>query len=268
MVPQGNADASDRDNIMVACREAAEETGFALGPPRHLKVTLFDGGRATRVFRGCWLVDLGPLSAEARDGVVRRHVANTVGGAFWRRLHHCEMEMEQLRWVPAEEVLAAFARHRRSNGILVPSLGSPFRSWTTPYYQSLVQHSGFRAFCERGAGAAGALELLEPLLHAAKHRGNEDAIWLDIFERLSACPELVNSRGGRSYTLLHHAAFWGQLHAVQRLVGGFGADVHACSGDGRTPAEVAAQRGHKVVMIFLQDEDLDARAKKAARTGG
>merc|ERR1712039_5365 len=146
----GNDDDADRDNKMVACREAAEETCYALGAPRSLKVKYFDTGNAKQVFGGAWLIDMGRLSPEQQQQILDLHQRNKHGG-FWRELTKCEREMEQLKWVDAREVLDTLDAADRNTHAIVPSLGSRFRRWTKAKwaYPAMAQNNDFRRFCLR-----------------------------------------------------------------------------------------------------------------------
>jgi len=180
--------------------------------------------------------------------------------------HHCETEMAELRWCDAQEFLAALDGYGGGEAITLPSLGAPFRRWTTKYYLGLTRSIPFRAFCLQKeltglaagdvatGGAAGDADgkLLQELLGTAKASGSQPAAWQQIFARLSRSPGIASQRAGRSFSLLHHAAFWGQSDAAARLVSDFQADVLLRSRDGETAADVAARRGHADSAEFLR----------------
>jgi len=255
--PHGNADSGDRDNVMAACREAAEETCFGLGPPRHLKTTYFDTGKASLVINsGAWLIEMGTLSGAAQMAIVARYKAN-LNGALWRKPRPSEVEMTELRWCDAREFLEAVKAHSSNDqGIQSPSLDSQFRRWLTRYYKILADNADFLAFCS-GEGAAlseADAELLDKLLTKAKNQGSRAAVWDEILDKLSESPSLARRRRTRSYAFLHHAAYWGQVKAVQRLVSDFHVDVQLRSKDGETAAKVAAGRGHGEVEAYLSSK--------------
>eukprot|EP00931_Biecheleriopsis_adriatica_P105700 TRINITY_DN80240_c0_g1_i1.p1 TRINITY_DN80240_c0_g1~~TRINITY_DN80240_c0_g1_i1.p1 ORF type:complete len:447 (-),score=57.63 TRINITY_DN80240_c0_g1_i1:79-1419(-) len=261
---QGNADPGDRDNVMVACREAAEETCFAIGAPRSLKVNYFDTGNAKPMFGGAWLIDMGILSLAEQQAIVDLHHAN-LHGALWRKPTKCESEMSKLQWVEAQEVLAAIEASGGKN-ISVPSLGSSFRAWTVRYYPSMAERKTFREFCLRKGesqpahcgyksppceSVAGDVKVdVQQILNSAKNHGDDLDVWSSILKVLDNAPDFLNDRGGRSFGLLHHAAYWGQVAAVQSLVQK-NADVDFRAKDGKTAAEIAAAKGHAEVASFL-----------------
>jgi len=71
-----------------------------------------------------------------------------------------------------------------------------------------------------------------------------------LLERLRADPSLVSVRGDRG-TLLHAAADGGQP-VVAKLLLVFGADRTAVDHQGRTPADIAAAKGHVQLAALLQ----------------
>lgn len=142
----GNDDEGDRDNVMVACRETAEESCYALGAPRYLKTNFFDAGKVTAMFGGAWLADMGVLSSEEQEKILQAHHANR-NGTLWRNPKRCELEMTRLQWCEAHEFLTAVENCRGKDVVSVSSLGAPFRSWTTRYYVHMSKKSVFREFC-------------------------------------------------------------------------------------------------------------------------
>lgn len=63
------------------------------------------------------------------------------------------------------------------------------------------------------------VQLLNGLLDLAKHQGGSGDTWDSIFAKLAGASEqLAKMRMWRTYNLLEHAAYWGQLVAVRRLV--------------------------------------------------
>jgi 8-oxo-dGTP pyrophosphatase MutT (NUDIX family) len=269
---QGKADPGDRDNVMVACREAAEETCFAIGAPRSLKVNYFDAGNAKSMFGGAWLIDMGILDEAEQQAIVDRHHAN-LHGALWRKPTRCESEMSKLQWVEAEEVLAAIEAYRPGEkSISVPSLGGRFRSWTVEFYVPMAKRQWFKEYCLRkgepqprhdGKPTASEatmvkvsredeVKVLEKMLQAAKYKGGNDETWEAIFSHLQKAPSLVNSRNGRSYGLLHHAAYWGQQDATLRLLAELHADSTMISKDGQTPAQVARSYGENDLAALIE----------------
>lgn len=71
-----------------------------------------------------------------------------------------------------------------------------------------------------------------------------------LLERLGADRSLVSLRGGRG-TMLHAAAEGGQL-ATAKILLNFGADRTATDAAGRTPADVAAAKGHDALVQLLR----------------
>eukprot|EP00746_Dinoflagellata_sp_MGD_P002006 gnl/MRDRNA2_/MRDRNA2_103853_c0_seq1.p1 gnl/MRDRNA2_/MRDRNA2_103853_c0~~gnl/MRDRNA2_/MRDRNA2_103853_c0_seq1.p1 ORF type:complete len:481 (-),score=78.65 gnl/MRDRNA2_/MRDRNA2_103853_c0_seq1:121-1563(-) len=146
----GNNDPGDCDNVMVACRETAEETCYALGAPRYLKEIFFDAGKVTPVFGGAWLADMGVLNTAEQDEVLRAHRSNK-NGALWRQPKRCELEMTRLQWCEAREFLNAVDHLPpmccKKGSLTIPSLGSRFRRWTIKYYVGMSKTRSFREFC-------------------------------------------------------------------------------------------------------------------------
>lgn len=71
-----------------------------------------------------------------------------------------------------------------------------------------------------------------------------------LIERLAADRSLVSLRGERG-TLLHAAADSGQQVTAKILLY-FGADRTATDSEGRTPADIAALKGHAEVAALLR----------------
>jgi len=265
---------------MVSCREAAEESCYALGAPRSLRVNFFDAGKVTTMFGGAWLADMGVLSTAEQEKIIQAHHANRTG-ALWRQPKRCELEMTRLQWCEAREFLIAVESCGIGKGITVPSLGSRFRNWTTEYYVRMSKKDAFRKFCltaapstdqhshSSNAGNCSFNEVEqkksaqdEPHIHSnwskvlnlAKFGGQKDAVWERIFTILHDMPERVDRRRGRNFSLLHHAAYWGNLKAAQTLVHEFKADTSMHSKDGQTPSQVAFDCNHAPVGKFLSQQ--------------
>jgi len=249
----------------------------------------FDTGKAKAMFGGAWLIDMGILSAAEQQAIVDLHYANT-HGALWRKPSRCECEMSKLQWVDARDVLAAIEAHKGENAITVGALSSRFRSWTTEFYVSMAKRSAFREFCLRkgephcvdvcragaapatigkkgkiAAGTAGTkssvatqedVKLLDSLLQSAKYDGEVAETWATIFRHLKKQPKLVNKRNGRSFTFLHHAAYWDHSDAVRVLISDFKADSQILSADGETPAQVAESMGSDRLAALIRELSL------------
>mmetsp|Transcript_69717 Transcript_69717/g.130137 ORF Transcript_69717/g.130137 Transcript_69717/m.130137 type:complete len:710 (+) Transcript_69717:54-2183(+) len=79
-----------------------------------------------------------------------------------------------------------------------------------------------------------------------------DGHWDDLFDMLSRHPDLVNVRPEvREYSILHQAAFHGCLDVVVRLVEEYGAAADGESRTGKTPADVARERGFDELLDYF-----------------
>eukprot|EP00927_Polykrikos_kofoidii_P066090 TRINITY_DN61749_c0_g1_i1.p1 TRINITY_DN61749_c0_g1~~TRINITY_DN61749_c0_g1_i1.p1 ORF type:complete len:382 (-),score=47.40 TRINITY_DN61749_c0_g1_i1:78-1223(-) len=147
--PQGNDDTTDRNSVMVACRQGGEKTCYALGAPREIKTTYFDTGQFYQP--GKWVayvLKMGTLDVATREAIVQRHRWNLLG-AFGRPPRACEAGFSELRWCDAFDVYKAIDEHCGANGIRVPSFGDGFRfrRWCTEYYRMMAGDRQFHAFC-------------------------------------------------------------------------------------------------------------------------
>lgn len=76
--------------------------------------------------------------------------------------------------------------------------------------------------------------------------------WEHLYTGLRMQQRLVNMRPAvREYGVLHQAAFFGNMPAVQTLLETFGADASMRTKSGLTSAEIAKQRGHTQIESFL-----------------
>mmetsp|Transcript_75593 Transcript_75593/g.179636 ORF Transcript_75593/g.179636 Transcript_75593/m.179636 type:complete len:603 (+) Transcript_75593:66-1874(+) len=72
-----------------------------------------------------------------------------------------------------------------------------------------------------------------------------DANWELLFERLDRHKEVVNVRPAvRDMSILHQAAYHGQLDIIQKLLEVYGADPTLRSKGGKTPMEIAEDQGY------------------------
>lgn len=196
--------------------------------------------------------------------------------------------MTRLQWCEAREFLAAVEDCCNASSITVASLGLRFRRWTKEYYLHMSKKSTFKEFClnatavtsqrcNSGYESASSIDATEfgkfgdnakekEILDLAKFRGHEDSVWERIWIILRDAPELVNRRQGRSFSLLHHAAYWGNLRAAQQLVNEFNATACLCSKNGQKPFEVAFDRNHAAVGKFLKLLGINNFASPAQET--
>lgn len=90
-------------------------------------------------------------------------------------------------------------------------------------------------------------QALNEALDFAKNRH-----WPQVFQLVDQCPSILNSRPPqRQYAIVHHAAFWGDAKVVTALLAR-GADRGVLAKDGKTPADIAIERGHAEVVQILR----------------
>ena len=153
---QGNADKADRNLWMVACREGAEESCYALGSAREMYVNYFAvKGKVFEPGRwGAFIVDLGRLTTTEREAVVARHKSN-LAGAFGRAPTKCESEMIVMAWCDATAFVAAVEKATDKSKFFVPALDAGrhrFRSWALPYFKQMVVDPQFRVWLASPGG--------------------------------------------------------------------------------------------------------------------
>lgn len=162
-LPYGTADESDLDSRMVAIREASEETCYALGRPIDVMEWLkpeYERGLFLRW--GIWAVDLGAVSREALQQVLRKHEEHSSWiPALRREPTKCEREMEVLRWIQVDGFLSdgapAFFEAVRATPpgeeIFVPELAAQMRSggrnFFTQFWSRLPHLEQFLEFRKR-----------------------------------------------------------------------------------------------------------------------
>jgi len=94
----------------------------------------------------------------------------------------------------------------------------------------------------------------------------KDARWEEIFLMLDKRPELVNVRPAvRDFSVLHQAAYHGDLKAATTLIEKYGADPNQLTKGAKSVAEVADEQGHSELAEKIRsfagpeadDDDLD-----------
>ena len=88
----------------------------------------------------------------------------------------------------------------------------------------------------------------------ALHAAIAGTATVGVVSALLAARARVSAKDGGGYTPLHLAAFRGDLELVQILLA-HGADAHARTDDGKTPAMIAEQGGHQEVARRLRGEE-------------
>mmetsp|Transcript_26595 Transcript_26595/g.61094 ORF Transcript_26595/g.61094 Transcript_26595/m.61094 type:complete len:737 (+) Transcript_26595:72-2282(+) len=93
------------------------------------------------------------------------------------------------------------------------------------------------------------VQLAHELLDKARDGGAEDETWEEIFTSLRDRPAARVRPVVRKYSLVHQAAHWGKLAAVETLVVEFGGDLQEKSADGyeHEAADIAEAEGHTAV---------------------
>lgn len=142
--PYGRAEKKDRGNHhRTAAREASEETCYALGLPDEIYNKHFRGKTPQR-FGGAYLVDLGLMTEEDRNNVIKRHLDNRNGNGLKKVLGRkptgCEREMRQLKWCDG----TTFLTHARSGSI--PGFGH-FRGFCAGIMRKMASSQSFSKWC-------------------------------------------------------------------------------------------------------------------------
>mmetsp|Transcript_59632 Transcript_59632/g.126287 ORF Transcript_59632/g.126287 Transcript_59632/m.126287 type:complete len:758 (-) Transcript_59632:198-2471(-) len=93
------------------------------------------------------------------------------------------------------------------------------------------------------------------LLTLARDSGADADTWESIFESLRECPAALARPPPRKMTLLHQAAYWGNVGAVETLLAEFSADPTELTADGldMDAAAVAKSEGHTGLALMLQE---------------
>lgn len=109
---------------------------------------------------------------------------------------------------------------------------------------------------------------LHQLLSQARDCGNLPETWASIFAQLEQCPglALAPTPAARKFGLLHHAAHWGNLEAVQTLVRKYYVSPLLRTKDGEHAAEVARKQGHEAVAAFLRRSEKGTPAASSSLT--
>lgn len=146
-IPYGLADRGDRrDRGKTACREACEETCYALGLPHEFYKNYFCTGKARYFKGGVFFVDLGLMSEAERNKVVARHLDNRNGNGLWdifnRGPRHCEKEMSQIKWCEGPHLLAIADGN-------VPGFGH-FRGDAAWKLHAMAHNTSFAEWCRSG----------------------------------------------------------------------------------------------------------------------
>lgn len=157
----GAADHADKDNMMIALREGAEEVCYAFGAPQAIKANYFDTGMAYQLTRNNWLVNLGVLDAAGREAPLKLHKEN-LNGAFGRPPTPCEREIQELRWCTAKEFEKAVTSSQDDDPVVMPTLGSPCRRCLKHCFREFLKCPTFRAFCGLDRSAMNSISNLVP----------------------------------------------------------------------------------------------------------
>lgn len=129
-IQYGTADAVDADTRMVAIREGAEESCYAVGTPREL-MNYFLRRRVRFLQDGVWLLHLDDMSHAQRQEVVERH-GRRVAEDGWlevldRKPETCEQEHTELCWVDANTFLESVEAANSQQPIHMEGLDSALR---------------------------------------------------------------------------------------------------------------------------------------------
>ena len=104
------------------------------------------------------------------------------------------------------------------------------------------------------ASTVNRVECLCAALNNAKNNA-----WEDVWSK-HGLEAVVNDRGFRRFTLLHHACWWGKEDAISKLVAEFGADLAVKTLDGMNVFDVveegAAARGAEIATVHALLENL------------
>jgi len=160
----------------------------------------------------------------------------------------CSMPAWEYREAEAQQEGVSFylgvELQHNTSGLQIPE-GTEMRFLGRALSYAVVDYEGRLGYVEAThLTTAAEWRLLQELLDSAKLQGGSADVWDGIRTRLSQSPTLVNRRGGRTFNLLHHAAFWGQLDVVKWLVQDFHAGSHVRTKDGKLPVQVAAKQKH------------------------
>jgi len=95
---------------------------------------------------------------------------------------------------------------------------------------------------------------LHQLLSEARDAGKSAEAWTSIYDQLDQHPGLAcaPTPPTRKYGLLHHAAYWGNLEAVQTLVRKYYVSPMLRTKDGESASEIAWKQGHEAVANVLR----------------
>lgn len=147
------------------------------------------------------------------------------------------------------EIVRQRSRHLTGEQAMQHAVNSRDFSGFTP-----IQHAVYyghteivRRLTEAGADSwLNRIDYFDQPIQIAVRRGHFDIVRLLIEWGFN-----VNSRFGRSYTLLHVAAYWNQPTMLVLLLER-GGDLEAVNFYGRTPLQVAQVAGHREVADIIQ----------------
>lgn len=126
------------------------------------------------------------------------------------------------------------------------------RDYETPLeIAKMESHTSAVAYLStvEGADSEGAtIQAAHGLIDAAK-----DGKWERVFEILEKSPDLVNVRPEvRLYSVIHQAAYHGDIEILRRLIEDFKANVKLLTKDGMKPLEVALTGKQEVAADYLE----------------